>query len=72
MSELMPYMNIFPTDPSAVEQVPGNSVQDGIADENVPNPPEDESQERGDAVEGKANDLLSDGISNSDASITNE
>lgn len=75
MTELMPYMNIFPTDPSKVEKADTSSegnAERGISDENIPNPPSDDSEKNTDAVEGKNNDLLSNGISNSDASITNQ
>lgn len=70
--ELMPYMNIFPTDPSAVEEdePETNTVQtEGVSNENAPAPPVDESAQTGDAVEGSNNDLLSDGITNADAAI---
>lgn len=79
MAELMPYMNIFAEDPSAVEpltnliQTPAaKEPEDGIADENVPNPPEDESQNHGDAVEGESNERYSDGIPNSDTNMKSE
>lgn len=73
MQELMPYLNIFPEDPSAVESVDfgasaAGNPQDGIADENVPAPPE-ETQNGEDTP---SNDLLSDGITNSDAALTNQ
>ncbi|MDD3278952.1 MAG: penicillin-binding transpeptidase domain-containing protein [Lachnospiraceae bacterium] len=74
--ELMPYMNIFPTDPSAVEKeapVDATAAQtEAVSNENAPAPPADESATAGDAVEGSNNDLLSDGITNSDAAITNQ
>lgn len=73
MQELMPYLNIFPEDPSAVESVDfgasaAGNPQDGIADENVPAPPE-ETQNGEDTP---SNNLLSDGITNSDAALTNQ
>lgn len=73
MTELLPYMNIFPEDPTKVEKADesdntSGSVPDGTADENVPNPPENENQEN---IEEKK-DMLSEGITNSDEAITNE
>lgn len=74
MQELMPYLNIFPEDPSAVESVDfgasaAGAQQDGIADANVPAPPEDTQEGTG---EGENQNLLSGGITNSDAAMTNQ
>lgn len=77
MAELMPYMNIFPTDPSKVEELEvddslAGSNAEGVADDNVPNPPEDENADENGNEIGESNDMLSDGITNSEAAITNE
>lgn len=77
MAELMPYMNIFPSDPSAVEEIVvddslAGSTAEGVADDNVPNPPEDENADKNDNEIGQSNDMLSEGITNSEAAITNE
>lgn len=77
MAELMPYMNIFPTDPSKVEDLEvddslAGSNAEGVADDNVPNPPEDENVDENGNQIGESNDMLSDGITNSEAAITNE
>ena len=68
MKELLPYLNIFPADPSAVELPDKDSTTnkaDGVVDENVPKPPEGETS-------AGNNNMLSGGVTNSDAEITNE
>ncbi len=70
MKELLPYLNVFPTDPSAVEAPDKDTTSnkaDGVVDENVPSPPDSEN-----SGEAGSNDMLSDGVTNSDAEITNE
>ena len=66
-TELLPYMNIFPDEGTASGTDTVGEPEQGIEDTSVPEPPASTQDE---TVESGGNDMLSDGITNSEQEIT--
>ena len=68
-TELLPYMNIFPDEGTDSGETVTGEPEQGIGDTSVPEPPESTEDE---TVTNGGNNLLSDGITNSEQEITSE
>lgn len=70
MKELMPYLNIFPSDPEAAAAAAAGdgTPETAVSDPNVPAPPADAAAGTG-AQEGQLNDVTTNGVTNDDEQL---